>query len=106
ARATAVPVNKAMENAGRRVLRYLAGTKQQGIEYSPETEKKFVEDLAKLADHEENKKIHPELLKHPATAYGDASFASTYKKMRSITGVVIYLYGFPVAWKSQPQTVT
>ncbi|CAD7938090.1 unnamed protein product [Amoebophrya sp. A25] len=44
ARATANKVNKATEAAGRKVLRYLAGTKDVGTEYSPEAEQNFYQN--------------------------------------------------------------
>ena len=106
ARATANPVNKAMEAAARRVLRYVAGTRSVGIEYSPDIERKFYNNLLELQQHPENKNIQSQLLNHPITTYGDASFASTFKAMRSVSGIVVYMHGFPVAWKSQPQSVT
>ena len=106
ARATANNVNKNMEAAARRVLRYVAGTRNIGIEYSPEIEANFYKNLHALGEHSENKNVPSKLLDHPVTTYGDASYASTFKTMRSVSGVVVYLYGFPVAWKSQPQSVT
>ena len=106
ARATSNPVNKSMETAGRKVLRYLAGTKTLGLEYSPKVESDFYKNLQELLAHPDNKNVKQNLIEHPVTSYGDASFASTYKQMKSVTGVIVYLYGCPIAWKSTPQTVT
>ena len=46
------------------------------------------------------------ILKSPSIAYGDASFGSCYRSMKSITGVIVYCYGCPVLWKSTPQSLT
>jgi hypothetical protein len=80
-------------------------TKEQGIEYSPELEREFDEKYEKLAMKDENKSVDVEELKNPVATFTDASFGVTYRELKSISGIVIYLHGTPVAWKSKVQTV-
>ena len=54
ARATNREPTKAMANCARHVLKYLATTKDQGLIYSPETEKRFYDSLKRLEEHSEN----------------------------------------------------
>jgi hypothetical protein len=105
ARASANPVTNAMAKACRLVMRYVAGTKEVGLEYSPESEREFHEKFSKLAEHADNEKVKLEQARAPVHTFTDASFGVTYREMRSISGVVIYMHGTPVAWKSKVQSV-
>lgn len=104
-RACARKPTRAMASAGRKVLRYLAGTLNVGLEYSPDIESKFYSSLSQIADHPENNNMDKNLLQDPISTYGDASFGSCYRTLRSITGIVIYCYGCPIHWVSRPQTI-
>ena len=105
ARAGANPVTKSMEKCARYIFKYLAGTKEIGLEYSPQIEKEFhlVYDL--LHGHEDNNMMPAEQIKKPVTLFTDASFGVAYKTLRSITGVCVYLHGMPIAWKTKVQTI-
>lgn len=105
ARAAARSPTQAMANCCRRVLRYIAGTRAVGVEYSPSIEKKLYESLRGIAEHQENEQMDKSKLEHPITSYGNASFGSCYRTMRSVTGVIVYCYGCPVLWHSRPQTL-
>jgi hypothetical protein len=105
ARASSLPVTKSMAKCCRIVMKYLIGTIDQSIEYSPKLEKDFEKRYLEVAKHADNAKVKEEQLKNGVTTFTDASFGVTYKEMKSISGVVIYLYGTPVAWSSKVQTV-
>ena len=105
ARASAEEVTVSMARCCRLVMRYLVGTKNLGIENSPKVEKDFQNSIHKLKGHPENEKATHEQLQAPVATYTDASFGTTYKKLRSVTGVCIFLYGCCVCWKTSVQTV-
>jgi hypothetical protein len=85
----------------------LQGTRNIGIEYSPFLEKEFDKMYKELANHEGNKGMEDvkDTLDDPVHLFTDASFGVEYKTLRSITGVVVYLHGTPVAWKTKVQTI-
>ncbi len=64
----------------KRLLRYLAGTRNLGLCYKPSSEPLRVE------------------------TYVDSSFAADTNKGKSITGFVAYISGGPVLWKSHLQS--
>ncbi len=106
ARASARACTKSMERACRKVMKYLSGTKSVGVSYSPEQEREFNEENAKLADHHDNKGIvDPKQAKAPLATFTDASFGVAYQSYKSISGVIIYMFGTPVAWRSKRQTL-
>ena len=106
ARASAMPVTNNMAKCCREVMRYLVATPDLGLEYSPELEEEFTRKYDEIEEHPDNKGIVQSSQKtHPVHTYSDASFGVTYREMRSITGIVVYLHGVPVAWRSRVQTV-
>jgi hypothetical protein len=95
-----------MANCARRVLKYLKGTASAGIGYSPEEEADFTRTYQEMENHADNLgQVNSKLIEAPVHTFTDASFGVAYKTMRSISGVVIYLHGVPVAWRSKVQTV-
>ena len=95
-----------MAECCRRVLRYLAGSIEIGVVYYPENERRFSQNLKSvIADHPENANTDSKLLNDPICTNGDASFASTYKSLRSLTGIMVCCYGASVLWRSKPQTL-
>jgi hypothetical protein len=106
ARACARPVTRAMEVCCRKVFRYLAHTKSRGIEYSQEIERNFYSKLQEVAKLPDNAEADPKLFEAPIISFGDASFGSAYRTMRSISGTVIYFHAVPVLWVSRPQSLT
>ena len=106
ARAASLPVTNAMAKCCRLVMRYLVHAPELGIEYSPELEEQFTKKYRELTGHAENKgKVKEEIIEEPVHTFTDASFGVTYKELRSISGVVVYLWGCPIAWKSKVQSV-
>ena len=105
ARAGAQPVNKCMERCAKQVFRYLVGTKDIGLEYSKQMEIEFDETYEMLTHHEENAKHPKEEIDNSIHLFTDASFGVAYKTLRSITGVMVYLHGMPIAWKTKVQTI-
>ena len=95
ARLASKPATVEARAAARKILRYLIGSKFEGVRYSPQDEREF-------------ERIYSDLLgrKVPDTnIFTDASFASCYISMRSISGAVIYYRGAPICWRSSRQTV-
>ena len=91
------PTNTAMVNAGKKILKYLITTLDEGLYYSPESEENF-------------QKTYEGLLKGgerlpDANLFTDASFASDWLTMKSITGAVLYYRSVAVMWKSSRQTI-
>jgi len=65
-------------NAAKHVLRYLQGTSELGITYSPSTDAELM-------------------------GYGDADYAGDRDRRRSTTGFAFMLHGGVISWKSQLQ---
>ena len=105
ARAGAQPVTQNMARCARLVFRYLQGTKEIGLEYSPDIETEFKKVYGDLTEHEDNKAMPKEQIGEAVDLFTDASFGVAYKTLRSITGVTVYLHGMPVAWKTKVQTI-
>ncbi|CAD7939189.1 unnamed protein product [Amoebophrya sp. A25] len=97
ARYVSKPVTERIAKACRKVLKYLATTKDQGLYYSPESEEEF---------NGIYKKLLPEGRELPYTNwFSDAGFANCIKSMRSTSGSIMYYRGFPICWKRNTQTV-
>jgi hypothetical protein len=108
ARAGAEPINTAMHKCCKLVFRYLKFSIDLGIEYSREKEAEFEEIYRRVATQHDNnvgKSGAEESVKEPVHLFTDASFGVEYKTLRSITGVVVYLHGTPIAWKTKVQTI-
>ena len=89
ARASAKPVTRAMEKCARQVLRYVAGTTTEGLEYSPEHEADFNEKMRKAAGHKENDDApgKDDRLAKPMHIFSDASFGVNYQSLKSISAL-------------------
>ena len=105
ARAGAQPVTTSMAKCAKLVFRYLKGTRELGLEYSPKMEEEFNQVYGELTQHEDNKDMPADEVKAPVHLFTDASFGVAYKTLRSITGVTVYLHGMPIAWKTKVQTI-
>ena len=105
ARAGANPVNNSMQKCTKLIFRYLAGTRDIGITYSPEQEKQFNLIYSAIGRHEFNKEMKADDVEKAVHLFTDASFGVEYKTLRSITGIVVYLHGTPIAWRTKVQTI-
>ena len=94
-------VDKPTENvvrAAKRVLAYLKGTKDSGLEYTPEIESSFWKVYSEVA-----KKGEREL---PSTvAFTDSDFAGCTVTLRSTTGSILYHRGCPIARSAKRQSI-
>ena len=97
ARVTGRKITKATVNCCKKVLRYLISTKTVGIEYSPENERLFNEIYRKLLA--EGKELKDWNL------FTDASFASDFVTLKSISGSIMYYRSCPIQWKSSRQSI-
>ena len=95
-----------MVTAIKKILKYLRGALEEGIEFSEQREREFQVLYQELLKHDENKDHSIPNLEdfHTVHSFGDASFGTSIT-MRSISGVVIYYRSCPVLWKSNTQTV-
>lgn len=92
-------VTEGAVQAAKRILRYLSGTMETGIEYSPDIEKDFRSTYLELA-----KQSGQSELPH-AVAFSDSDFAGCSVTLRSTSGSVLYWRGMPVCWSAKRQTV-
>ena len=84
--------------AAKRILRYLKGTKNVGLEYSPEIEKNFRKTYLKIAK-DANKNL-PDTV-----AFSDSDFAGDSVSLYSTSGSILYHRGTPICWSSKRQAV-
>eukprot|EP00392_Amoebophrya_sp_AT5.2_P003651 g3656.t1 len=84
--------------AGKRILAYLKGTREQGLEYSPELEKRFAATYGKIAEEAGKKLPH-------TVAYSDSDFAGCTATLRSTSGSILYHRGVPIVWSCKKQSV-
>ena len=61
--------------------------------------------FSKVVEYPENEGYVPGLAEKSVHVFSDASFGTEFKSFKSITGIVVYLYGTPIAWKSKVQSV-
>ncbi len=95
ARVASKNCTRTVVNSAKKVLRYLIGTKDVGVVYNAENEEKFKETFNPLASGECK----------DWNLFTDASFASCFVTLKSVSGAVLYYRGTPIAWKSARQTV-
>jgi hypothetical protein len=81
--------------AAKRIVKYLKGTPNWGIHYSPRNESTFRETY---------EQFRAEALPN-VVSFTDADFAGCEVTFKSTTGVVTYLRGTAVAWQAKRQTV-
>jgi hypothetical protein len=105
ARAGAQPVTQAMAKCCGIVLRYLKYSREVGLEYSPAKEEEFEKVFGDLSSYDQNTESVRELAKNPIQTHTDASYGVVFKSLKSISGVVCFLYGMPVSWRSTVQTI-
>ena len=108
ARAGANPCTTAMAKCVRIVFRYLVGTLEYAIEYSPEQEQAFYKEYYRIASEEaENKSWAKDAntAKEAVHLFTDASFGVEFKTMKSVSGIAVYLHGCIIAWRSKVQTI-
>jgi len=89
----------AVVKACKRILAYLKGTKDLGVEYSPENEENFRRIYSEIA----SRGGHGEL---PSTvAFTDSDFAGCAVTLRSTSGSILYYRGCPVVWSARQQGI-
>jgi hypothetical protein len=90
-------------NAAKRIMKYLSGTLDTGIEYSVENENAFRETYKKvLCEYEENGSFQ-ELPDN--VAFTDADFCGCSVTLKSTSGSILYYRGCPIVWKSKRQSI-
>jgi hypothetical protein len=82
----------------KRILAYLKGTKQQGISYSPEEERKFMEVYGKIAE-KSGKSIGN------TVGFADADYAGCTVSFKSTSGCILYHRGCPIVWSAKRQSI-
>ena len=97
ARASSREPTKAIVGCCKKVLKYLISTPTVGLVYSPENERLFNSTYAELRSGGGPAKDW--------NTFSDASFASDFKTMKSISGSICYYRSFPIIWKGARQTV-
>jgi hypothetical protein len=91
--------------AGKRILKYVAGTMEQGIFYSPENEQAFRETYQKVLN-EQNEDIEAANQVLPDhVGFTDSDFAGDTLTLRSTSGSVLYLRGTAIAWSAKKQSI-
>jgi hypothetical protein len=91
--------------AGKRILKYISGTPELGIEYSPENEAEFRRTYQNVLDEHngESSETVKQLPDH--VGFCDSDFAGDTITLRSTSGSVIYFRGTAIAWSSKKQTI-
>lgn len=96
-RITCKPTTKGIVYCIKKVLRYLINTPEIGLYYSPQMERSFNETYDKIrSDGQQTQRWN---------AFSDASFASDFVTLKSISGSLIYYRGTPIAWRPNRQSV-
>jgi hypothetical protein len=91
-------------NAGKRILRYLNGTLERGVEYSVENEMAFREIYQTvLSDHGDKDCDYQELPHN--VAFTDADFCGCSITLKSTSGSILYFRGCPIIWRSKRQSL-
>jgi hypothetical protein len=89
---------KARVNFALRILKYLSGTKDLGVEFSQERDSALRTVYSKDG-HGQPVQVGVHNL------FVDASFAATVDNYYSVSGIILYYRGSPIAWKSGRQTI-
>ena len=90
--------------AGKRILKYLSRTLEQGVSYSPENETAFRETYTKvLQEHNKDMEDYKELPDN--VAFTDADFCGCTITLKSTSGSSIYYRGCPIVWRSKKQSI-
>ena len=108
ARAGANPCTNSMAKCVRIVFRYLVGTIDYAIEYSPENEAAYYKEYNRIATEEsENASWQRDAgqAKKPLHLHCDASFGVEFKTMKSVSGIAVFLHGTIIAWRSKVQSI-
>jgi hypothetical protein len=93
------PVTAEVRSACKRIMTYLNYSKLEGVYYSKEHEQAFETTYKNLVKGDQLKKFND------INLFSDASFASCYISMRSISGAVLYYRGTAVHWRCCRQTL-
>ena len=91
------PTTGEMKSAIRKIARYLKSTIDEGITYSPENQQNFNRIYSRLLG---GKREVPTV-----NLFSDASWASDFQTLKSVSGCVCYYKGTPVCWKSARQSI-
>ena len=97
AKLSALGCTQALVNVTKKVIRYLSGTKEYGIEWSREREASFHRLYSSLLPEDEQHRLGR------VAHFSDASFASCPKTLKSTSGMITYLRGSPVIWRGKTQ---
>ena len=88
--------------AGKRIVKYLAGTMKLGVTYAPSIEKSFYQNFNSILEAD------PECAYNrlgETVAFSDADFGGCPVTFKSHSGSVCYFRGVPVCWKAQRQSI-
>lgn len=93
-------VTTAVVNAAKRVLRYLKGTRDVGIEYTPEKEAEFSKVFeAVVKKHDSSRGLDDTVV------FADSDFAGCSVSLKSTSGIIMYHRGTPILWTSKRQGI-
>lgn len=83
---------------GKRILQYLKGTTEIGLEYTPSQERNFRKTYQSGAEAEGKSYKN-------TIAFCDADFAGCTLSLKSTSGVILYHRSTPICWKSKRQSL-
>ena len=92
-------------NAGKRILKYLAGTLDVGVEYSVENEQQFKRIYSEVLKEHDNAESHGSMVLPDNVAFTDADFCGCTITLKSTSGSILYYRGCPIVWKSKRQSI-
>jgi len=93
-------VTSAVVKAAKRILAYLKGTKNRGLEYSPQIEEQFRKQYQNIL-----KNSRPTSSLPNTVVFSDSDFAGCCQTLRSTSGSIMYFRGCPLAWRCKRQTI-
>ena len=99
ARFQVTPTKRVVE-AGKRILRYLLNTADEGLCYSPQREQEFNTTFRKVASDGDRISRYGNVVQ-----FSDSDFAGCCTTLRSTSGSVHYYRGVPVMWQSKRQAL-